>query len=476
MTLPKNQATIDKTKPEDSIEIHERKIKNYLDNEVLGYAKYVIETRAMPNIMDGLRVGARKILWAAMNGDLKKSSKIKMNSLIGDTLKQHYNHGDASLLNTIIQLCSIHVYKYTPLEALGQIDDLRGKCDTAPRYLHIRKTKYLDFFTYDKELLQLVIDDGDKVEPKYFLPIIPISLLWRTNSPGFGFSYRCFSYDLNGIIDNCIKAINTGTCNNDVDMIQLIPHIVGIKQENIIYNGNKDSWYNVGEYVLNFDADILTITDLPFDISFEKFEEHLQSLVEKNYIIKFTNYSQDGNIKYLISFARGRLKILSNDQWKFFQTMKLFSKIKKDTLNCIDQDGKTMLFFQSPYELIDCFVRKRLIFYQERKTKTVANLKAEIKILEDKIKFIGLVIGEQLVVNNRPINAIKIDLDKNELPHDVLKMNISKLTKDEIQEMTDEIVNKKDYLNYIQNSTIQEMYVRDLVDFKERFSEVKILN
>ena len=35
-------------------------------------------------------------------------------------------------------------------------------------------------------------EDNKFTEPKYFLPIIPLTLLWRTNSPGFGFSFRSF--------------------------------------------------------------------------------------------------------------------------------------------------------------------------------------------------------------------------------------------------------------------------------------------
>lgn len=457
----------------DSVEIIPRQTKSFLNNEVLSFAKYVIETRAMPNIMDGIKVGARKILWAAISGDLTKRKLIKMPSLIGDAMKLHYNHGDASLLNTIVQLGSSHIYKYTPLDIVGQIGSLRvPKCGTAPRYLHIRPSKYLDFFKYDSELLQHLVEDGDKVEPKYFLPIIPLSLLIRTNSPGFGFSYRSFSYDLDSIIDNCIKAISNGSCNVDIDVTPIIPYVEGIKPENMLYNGNKNSWYNVGEYTMDFEKDILTINDLPYDINFEKYEEHLQSLVEKNYIIDFNDLSQDGTIRYVIKFSRGRLKLLSNDKWKFFQTLKLFSKIKKNTLNCIDQDGKTMLFFDTPYELVDCFVRKRLFFYQERKTKTIQVVKKEIASWENRIKFIELVINDKLIINKRAIVDIEKDLDSYFITHDVLKLKIEKLTQDEIEKLHNDLKTKKEYLDYLERTSIQEMYVRDLLEFKEKFSTI----
>ncbi len=458
---------------QDTVEVTKRRVSSFLNTEVRDFARYVVETRSCPNIMDGLKVGARKILWAAITGDLKNSNKIKMPSLIGDAMKQHYQHGDASLMNTIVQLCSTHVMKYSPLEVIGQIGTLRvPKCDTAARYLHIKKTPYLEFFKQDFELLERHIDDGDLVEPKYFLPIIPMVLLFRTNSPGFGFSFRSFSYQLDSVIDNCVKVITQGSCQTDIDEIPLIPFVEGIKPENMIYNSSKDSWYCVGEYEINLDTDTLIITDLPFDVSFEKYDETLHNLIEKQYIVSFTNLSMDGKIRYAIHFAKGRLKLVSQDKWKFFQNMKLFSKVMKNTLNCIDADGKTIMNFETPYHLIDVFVKKRLVFYQKRKTRTIQILGVDIAELSYKIMFITLVTQGSLIVNNRPITDIKLDLDKLQIPYDVLKMNIDKLTKEEIEKMIQKRDELQTYLEYIKVTPISDMYLNDLIDFKRKFSTI----
>ena len=86
--------------------IVKRYTKDFLNTEVKEYAIYVIKTRSLPSVMDGMRIGARKILYAAITGDLKKNNKIKMPSLIGDTMKLEFHHGDISLKNTIEQLGS----------------------------------------------------------------------------------------------------------------------------------------------------------------------------------------------------------------------------------------------------------------------------------------------------------------------------------------------------------------------------------
>ena len=54
-----------------------RDITDFLKNEYKQYAKYVIATRAIPSIVDGFKVGARKIMWSALTGGAKNGKEIK---------------------------------------------------------------------------------------------------------------------------------------------------------------------------------------------------------------------------------------------------------------------------------------------------------------------------------------------------------------------------------------------------------------
>lgn len=452
-------------------EVNQRRIKSFLNNELKEYAQYVLRTRTMPSIMDGLRVGARKILWAAQTGDLSKKKFVKMPSILGDTMKLQYAHGDASLATTTVGLCCTHLNKFAPLEAIGQIPSLRvPKCDTATRYLMIKKSPFLEFYNFDKELLNIQTEEGEKIEPKYFLPIIPLVLLNRTSSPGFGFSFKSFSYSIDDIIDNTLKSVLFGSC---IDSNQLTPEIVGIKQENIIYNSNKNQWYNVGDYSFDFDNDIFRILDLPFNVSFESFEELLQNLKEKFVIDNWMNMSEQGMIKYVVKFPKGRLRLLlNNNKWKFFKMFNLYTNIPKDILNCMDEDGKTILFFESPYELIDCFVKKRLRFYQERKGRTIKELQEKLDEYQNKINFINKVISGEIIVVKRKLNDIKQDLIKHNIKPYVLDMKIWNLTSEEIEKLNALYNKTSNQLEYIKNRTIQEMYVDDLIDFKQKYSNI----
>lgn len=460
----------------EKCDVQSIRISDFLNTDVKDYAMYVLRTRALPSVMDGMRIGARKILWAGLNGPLKKPGyEIKMPSFIGQSMSYHYNHGDTSIKNTIEQLAYKHVIKYCPFHVIGQIESLfSGKVNTAARYLQIESTPELDLFKYDMELLEHQTDEGDKIEPKYLLPILPMLLLYRTNSPGFGFSYRCMSYTLDSIIDNMILAITSGSCYLGDTYIQLQPEINEIKSENLIYNWNKEQWYNVGEYVLDFETDVMVITALPYNTNLPAYDEHLNGLAEKGIIKSFADSSKDDKIHYKIQFYPKRLKMMfRQDKMKFFKTFKLVTSIPKDIINVIDTNGDKILFFEDAYQYIDYFVKLRLNVYKQRKEFTILEIEKELVRLDGIIRFIMAVVNGELEIRNRPIAEIKAWLSQAEISEDVLKIAISKVTKDEIVKHQQTIQDLKDKLEYIKSTPIEELYINELIEIKQKYSVIE---
>jgi len=455
----------------------------FFNNEVKEYATYVVHTRALPNIMDGLRIGARKILYASIKNkklnpaNFDKRSKIKMVHLIGETMNMEFNHGDVSLKNTIEQLASKHYNKQSPLYVIGQIGTLRDpKINTAARYLKVISTKYLQLYTDHKELWDYSIEDGNKVQPNFFLPLIPISLLYRTNAPGFGFSYRSFSYDIDDLINAVLSVLINDSCTG-LNHVEIKPVIDGIKQSNIIYNSNINNYYNVGEYVLTAKNQIL-ITDLPYTQYFDKYNSYLFDLKEKGIILDYQNETNKGNIAFRITFPIGRMEQLIKTKLKFFKLLRLYQKVPDDKLNLIDTNRKSIVYFTNRNELVEAFVKRRLNFYDDFKQLKIKDLKSEIRELETKLKFLQLIIDEKVIINKRTKSNIVEQFKQHGLiKRDVLenlKLSISRLTKDEMDKTQEKLDGLYDLLKYYQETSIRELYIRDLIDFKQKFGENKI--
>ena len=65
------------------------------------YAKYVIEDRAVPNVCDGLKPVARRLMWAALNLNptpaIPGNPTVKCARISGDCMSKYHPHGDAYL-------------------------------------------------------------------------------------------------------------------------------------------------------------------------------------------------------------------------------------------------------------------------------------------------------------------------------------------------------------------------------------------
>lgn len=457
--MAKKQQIFSKTTEDNKII---RDITDFLKNEYKGYAKYVIATRAIPSIVDGFKVGARKIMWGAFNGGAKNGKEIKNLNLVGDVLNLTlYNHGDASLHGTIFTLSQFFKDNLNPLSINGQCGSLRDETAiSAPRYLHVRLSKYAKIYKTDIDLVEQVFDEGMYLEPVNFFPIIPTVLTSRAEGMAPGYKFQSFSYNPLDVIDACIDVVGTGKTNRIVR-----PYVRGIKQSNFIYNEETNSWTNYGEYQADEKNDIVYITDLPYNIGFDEFEKQLNKLVDSGYIKDWSNHSEDSNINYWVFFPKLRLsRELQADRYgRFIKNLCLKANVPSDILTILDEHQKVKIF-SNVNELIEYFVKFRLNKYVERKNRMVSLMKKKIEDNENIIKFIQLVNDNTIIITKRKKEDIKKDLDKHQLPYSVLQVPISKLTLEEMNELCKKNESMLDELHYIESTTIERMYINDLIE------------
>ena len=142
-------------KEENKNQVKDRTITDFLNNEYFNFSMYVIENRACPSLVDGLKTGARKILHASFKGSLKNGETKKVTNLAGETMNHSlYQHGDSSLSGTIITLSQDFNFNLNPLYIDGQNGSLRSQDAASPRYLYVRHSKYTDIWKADYDLLE----------------------------------------------------------------------------------------------------------------------------------------------------------------------------------------------------------------------------------------------------------------------------------------------------------------------------------
>ena len=451
-----------------------RTITNFLNTEYLNYAFSVLEERAIPSVIDGFKPGARKIMHASLAGTTKDGKLYKLLALSGDSMRVSlYSHGDSSLNSTIVNMCKAFNDNLNPLESDSQVGSLRDPDSAgAPRYLYVKHSKYMDLiYKTDYDLLDFVFEEGQYVEPMTYLPIIPTVLCKNNIGVAVGYSMHNQAYNPLDIIDACKEVLNARADKKEKITMTIYPYIRGIKKENWRYE--EGSWYNYGEWKLNQSKDIMTVTDLPADVSYEDFEKLLIKFKDEEYIKDWKNRSVDGGINYEISFPKKQLAVeVKKDRSgkRIANKFKLIKALPDDLLWLLDENHK-LKNFANKKEVIEYFVNYRLSIYTDRKKKLVKILEDRIKKNDELVKFIELVCKGKLKIRNRSKSDIKVDMDNYKLPMELISTPMSKCTIEERDELLKQNEAMKKELEYIRNTSEKQMYLNDLNNLRKELEK-----
>ena len=442
----------------------QKSITEFLSNEYKEFALYSIEGRAIPSVIDGFKPTQRKIIHIA-NLVWKTGSEknLKVFQLSGKVASDaFYHHGDMSLSNAIINLAQKFKNNAPLLEEDGQFGSLRSPQAGAPRYIGTKLSANFRLIYKDFELLEYKEEEGEIIEPKYFLPIIPTVLINGGSGIAVGFASNILNRDIKEIIDVCVKYLN----GKKVTTVK--PSLIGFTGTYTQDTENNKKWYIRGKFE-RINSSTVKITELPPSMTYEKYEEILDKLVENKDIVSYEDNCKD-NIDYTIKFTRVGLEILSDD--KLFNLLKLVES-ETENFNTLDEYGKLKIF-ESVDDIIQYFVDFRLKYYQVRKDHQLDKMQHELKVLGNRGKFIKAILDGKIVVNNKSkdeivsqIESIAIEMIDGSYDY-LLRMPIYSLTKEMFEKLKEDFSNKKDEIEKLKLVDPKDMYLEDLSELKKK--------
>ena len=90
------------------------------------------------------------------------------------------------------------------MEEDGQFGSLRSPEAGAPRYIGTKLSKNFKLLYKDFELIENKEEEGEIIEPKFFLPIIPTVLLNGSSGIAVGFASNILNRNPNDLIEACV--------------------------------------------------------------------------------------------------------------------------------------------------------------------------------------------------------------------------------------------------------------------------------
>ena len=439
-------------------------ISEYLDTDYKEYAKYVVENRAIPSVIDGLKPTQRKVVYVAdrvwRNGSEKPYKVFQLTGRIA--ADAHYHHGDSSLNSAIIGMAQDFKNSMPLPDGIGQFGSLRSPEAGAPRYVSTRLHPNFRLLYKDFELLSPRMEEGSQIEPEYFLPIVPTVLLNGSSGIAVGFATNILNRKPEDLIECCLKELS-GRKYEDPK-----PWIRGFSGTCEKVEDSDNSWIFRGIYTVK-NTTTVEVSEIPPSATYEKYDNYLNSLEDERRIVSYDNNCKS-NIDYTLKFNRSTLSELQK-RGRLESFLKMEER-QSENFTVLDENGKLKIF-NNATEIIKYCVVFRLGYYQKRKDFLIRKITDELTVLSNKARFIKAIIDGKLKINNVPKAAIVSYLESNKFDQVngsytyLLSMPIHTLTKEKYEELLAQEAEKKSELEQVKKSDPGEMYKKDLQDLKK---------
>jgi DNA topoisomerase-2 len=469
--------------------------EEFIDRELIHFSKYDCD-RSIPNLMDGLKISLRKILYAAFKKNL--TTEIKVAQFSG-YVSEHsgYHHGEASLNAAIVGLAqnfvgSNNINLFMPNGQFGT--RLQGGKDSASeRYIFTQLNKITRsiFSVTDDAILTYLNDDGLSVEPIYYAPIIPMVLVNGSKGIGTGFSTDIMCYNPLQIIDylkNKLLFIE----DDDDSNIDFIPYYEGFKgtiskisDERFLIKGNYEK----------LGSDKIKVTELPVGFWTEDFKELLEQLIDpgtdkegkriQSLVKDYDDMSKDTNVDFTITFAKGVLEELESAKGDYGcngleKTLKLYTTNTTTNMHLFDADD-ILQKYDKVTDIIDAYYETRLKLYQVRKEYMITSLEKELVLLSNKAKYIQENLDGTIDLRKKKKDEVVSMLQEkgyNIMDDDVdykylVKMPMDSVTEENVEKLLKDKLVKETELESIKATSIHKMWLKELKNLSDIYSEYK---
>jgi DNA topoisomerase-2 len=278
---------------------------------------------------------------------------------------------------------------------------LLGKDSASPRYIFTELSEYSKslFDRVDLEIVEYIFEEGQQIEPKFYIPLLPIVLINGCQGIGTGYSTFIPTFNPKDIINN-IKLVVSGK-----EPVEMVPWYSGFTGS-IVKNG--EGSYEISGVYSKVDGNTIRVTDIPIGVSIEDYKMFLETFVENNTynLVSMVNGSDEVNVSFTLRFnsplSLNKFLELGSESYK---VLKLVKNLSTRNMHLFDEFG-VIQKYNSPEEILKEFVKVRINYYSKRKEHIVSSLTRERLILENKYRFVTSIIDGTLVVNMKSKSTI----------------------------------------------------------------------
>ena len=357
---------------------------------------------------------------------------------------------------------------------------LQGGQDSASERYIFTELNPLTRFVFpalDDPILTYLDDDGLKVEPEFYVPILPFALVNGISGIGTGFSCNIEPYNPIDLVAYLKTVLNEGVSDSAVEFV---PYYEGFR--GTVTPSSEPNKFLIRGLYERATEDKVRITELPvgtWTMPYITFLETLaDGVVDKagkklNPVIKdFVSLCTEVAVDITVQFPKGVLQTL--DDAALTKLLKLSTTVSTTNMHMFNADCK-LHKYQSVKEVCDEFYTIRLATYGKRKTQLVDDMEARLTKLSNKARYILANLDGR--VDLRKKTKAEVDALLNTHGFDRLDGDYKYLTKmpmDSVcQENVDQALKEKAEtekdLVALKATTCEQMWLKELDTFEHEY-------
>lgn len=413
----------------------------------------VNSVRQIPQLIDSLKPSQRKILYAAMEyGKWEVVDRLGMYA----AARTNYKSGGDNMSGTIINMAQAFPgsNNIPYFERDGQFGSIMSKEASSPRYISVAVSNVISkiYRKEDEGILEHHYLGDEKLEPLFFLPIIPMFLVNGMSGIGSGYSTSTPCH--------CVKSILTALRSllQGEDPQTIKPYWNGYKGDTGYTEEGR--YYCRGLYK-KISSGAINITEVPVGWFSKDYETKvLLPLYKAGIISDYSNDTTEEGWDITVNFKRGELSKLDDE--KIIKMFMLY-RAEMPVWTAWNEDGSIQRFTDWRDMLVS-FFNYRLARYEDRRQYLIRDVQAKIHKASNRITFISWMVVVDLKQKIEVLKSLfmgdypDFDGDLDEL----FKIPLSSITLDARERLYQQVDNLKLKLAELNKTQDIDLYVKDL--------------
>lgn len=433
-------------------------ITDFFNTDYVDQASYD-NLRKIASLVDGQKNAARKILYTILEKNIKDEIKV---SQLGSKVSEFAEYLHGSLDGVVVGLAqNFPGSNNIPLLMReGNFGTRFANEASASRYIYTYGApEFFELFNKeDSPILEHQVFEGHKIEPKFYVPSLPLLLINGSEGVSSGFAQKILPRDPKKIKQH-IENILQGKPSR----YKFEPYFEGFNGE--VQQGEHSSQWLIKGKVTVQGINKVLIEEVPVGYDLRGYINILDKLEDDKIIQSYRDKSENDKFKFEVTIPSKTLK--SWDHETLLTKLKLIKKVSEN-YTVIDENNKIQVL-ESAQEIIEKYIQVKLTYMEKRRLYMIEKIKEDIRFNFSKYKFIKMIVDDELVVNKRKKKEIVQDLENvnviipmNDSYDYLLNMAIHSLTEERMKKLEDEIKAKKQELDKLEKTSNVELWLNEI--------------